>query len=309
MIPTYNEVETISEVIKRIPRSKIGGRVEVLVLDDASNDGTGEAAEAEGATVLRSRERLGLARQFRRGLDEALRHRADIVVSMDADLQFAPEEMPKLCEPIARGEADIVLGSRFKERAEHVNHSNRLGNRFLTYVVDRLVGANLSDTQTGFRAFSREAAAKLNVLSNYTYTQEVIIQAVYKRMKILEVPVSLRRRNGKSRLIESLPEYAFKAGLTIMLTYLNYWPLKGFSILGVVFVLLGLLASARPLAEYFETGHISPFLPSSILAASLVTLGFLMFVVALLADITRSNMELVEELLFREKYRKEEGSA
>ena len=257
-------------------------------------------------TVLRSREKLGLARQFRKGLDVALQLGADVVVNMDADLQVDPAEIPKLCEPITRGEADIVLGSRFIGNMEQMKTANRLGNFLLTYMVNKLSGARLSDTQTGFRAFSREAAARLNVLSKYTYTQEVIIQASYKRMKIVEVPISSFQREGKSRLITSLPEYAFKAGVTIVLTYLNYWPLRGFSIVGLVLVLLGLAAGGWSLAHYSVAGQVSPYLPSSILATLLLTLGFLMFVVALLADMIRGSRELVEELLYREKIRPRE---
>jgi glycosyltransferase involved in cell wall biosynthesis len=298
----------VSEVIRRIPRYEIGGIVEVVVLDDASSDGTAEAAEAEGVIVFRSREKLGLARLYRKGLDEALRAGADIVVSIDADLQYEPAEIPKLCQLIVLGEADVVLGSRFGGRIEHMPSANRLGNRFLTSVVNRLIGTRLSDTQTGFRAFSREAAARLNVLSKYTHTQEVIIQASYKRMKIVEVPINFHRRNGKSRLIRSLPEYAFKAGVTVVLTYLHYWPLRGFSIGGMILVLLGLVAGIRPLSHFVATGNVSPYVPSSIVAGLLLTLGFLMFVVALLADMSRSNRELVEELLFREKYQPPEKS-
>jgi len=303
IIPAHNEQKTIAEAIRRIPRpDEID--IEVVVLDDASDDGTADAAEAERVMVLRSPEKLGLARQFRRGLDVALRLGADIVVNMDADLQFDPAEIPRLCVPIARKQADIVLGSRFINNSDQMKTTNRLGNLLLTYIVNKLSGTRLSDTQTGFRAFSRDAAARLNVLSKYTYTQEVIIQASYKRMKIVEVPISSFQREGKSRLIESLPEYAFKAGVTIVLTYLNYWPLRGFSILGLILLLLGLAAGSWSLA-YSLTGHVAPYLPS-ILATLLLTLGSLMFVVALLADMTRGSRELVEELLYREKIRSRE---
>ena len=306
IIPAHNERKTIAEVIRGIPRHEMGDTTEVVVLDDASDDGTAEVAEAEGAIVLRSTQKMGLARQFKRGLDQALRLGADVIVNIDADMQYDPREIPKLCEPVIREEADIVLGSRFQGATQHMNQANRWGNSLLTSVVNSLVGTELSDTQTGFRAFSRQAAARLNVLSKYTYTQEVIIQASYKRMKIVEVPVSFFRREGKSRLIASLPEYAFKAGVTVVLTYLNYWPLRGFSIVGLFLVLLGFAAGVRSLLQYFMTGHVSPYVPSSILAALLLTLGFLMFVVAMLADMTRSNRELVEELLFREKYQSRE---
>jgi len=303
IIPAHNERETIAEVIGKIPRADDNATVDVVVLDDASDDGTGEVAEAQGAKVLRSRKRLGLGRQFQKGLDEALRLGAGVVVNIDADMQYDPRQIPELIEPIIRGEADIVLGSRFAGSIEHMRPTKRLGNRLLTFLVNRLSGTSLSDAQTGFRAFSREAAARINVLSSYTYTQEVIIQASYKGLKIVEVPITFRTRRGKSRLISSLSEYAFEAVLTVLLTYLNYRPLRVFSLLGLALGLLGLAIGSRPMIQYVVTGHVSPYLPSALLSALLILLGFMMLVVAVLAEMTRSNRKFIEDLLFREKYR------
>jgi len=303
IIPARNERETIAELIRAIPRRDKAGKVEILVLDDASSDGTSEVAQSEGAILLRSRERLGLARQFQRGLDEALRLGAALIVNIDADMQYDPREIPRLVEPIVRGEADIVLGSRFAGSIEHMKPAKRLGNRLLTSTVNWLSGTRLSDTQTGFRAFSREAAAKINVLSSYTYTQEVVIQASQKGLRIVEVPITFRIRKGKSRLISSVVEYAFEAVLTVLLTYLNYRPLRVFSLLGLAFGLLGLVIGSRPIIQYVVTGHVSPYLPSALLSALLILLGFMMLVVAMLSEMTRSNRKLIEDLLFREKYR------
>jgi glycosyltransferase involved in cell wall biosynthesis len=303
IIPAHNEKETIAELIRAIPRGENASKVEVVVLDDASNDGTAEVAQSAGAMLLRSRDRLGLARQFQKGLDEALRLGADLIVNIDADMQYDPREIPRLVEPIVRGEADIVLGSRFAGSIEHMKPAKRLGNRLLTFVVNRLSGTRLSDAQTGFRAFSREAAARISVLSSYTYTQEVIVQASYKGLKIVEVPITFRMRIGKSRLISSLSEYAFEAVLTVLLTYLNYRPLRVFSLLGLAFGLSGLAIGGRPVIQYAVTGHVSPYLPSALLSALLILMGFMMLVVAMLAEMTRSNRKLIEDLLFRQKYR------
>jgi len=303
MIPARNEEETIAQVIRRVPRrNETASVVNVLVLDDASDDKTAKIAEAEGAVVLRSKQRLGLARQFQRGLNEALSLGADLIVNIDADMEHDAQEIPRLLEPIVRGEADIVLGSRFADGTRHAKLANRIGNLLLTYLVNRLIGAQLSDAQTGFRAFSREAAARLNVLSKYTYVQDVIIQASYKRLKIVEVPISFHTRRGESRLIRSIPEYALRAGVTVVLTYLNYWPLRGFSLLALVLGLIGLAVGSRPMIHFLVTGQVSPYLSSAILSALLLILAFLMLAIALLAELTRGSRELVEDLLFREKY-------
>jgi len=301
-IPSYNEEKTVGDVVKKIPR-RIEGieQVQVIVADGASTDRTVQIAKEAGADkIISCKTREGLALGFKRGLDTALELGADIIVNIDADNQYDPTEIPALIKPIIEGEADVVLGSRFKAYMEDMPLQRRIGNKVATYVTRRLSGVQISDAQTGFRAFTREAAMKLNILSKYTYTQETIIQAAYKKLKLVEIPINFRRRKeGKSRLILSLFDYARKAGLTALLTYLNYKPLKTFVYMGLFLMVLGILVGLRVTVHYLLTGSVTPYLPSAILTAILLIVGFQVSILGLHAEMIRSNRELLEDILYK----------
>ena len=245
-VPAYNEETTIAQVIESIPKKILGiDKIEILVVDDGSLDSTAKIAENKGALVIKHMQNLGLAKTFGDALDKALEMGADIIVNTDADNQYDQKEIPKLIEPILNNKADIVLGSRFRGKIEYMPLQKKLGNRIATHVVNLVSNANISDAQTGFRAFSREAALQLNVQSDYTYTQETIIQAMFKGLKIAEIPVDFRKRNDRSRLISNIGIYAIRASLTILRSYLEYKPLKFFGGLGLLFILLGLISGFR----------------------------------------------------------------
>jgi len=303
-IPSYNEEKTIGEVIRKIPRTVEGiDQVQVIVVDGGSTDKTIRVAKEAGADkIISSKTREGLALGFKRGLDTALELEADIIVNIDADDQYDPTQIPALIKPMIEGEADIVLGSRFKGYIEDMPLQKRFGNKIATYVTRSLSGLQISDAQTGFRAFTREAVMKLNILSKYTYTQETIIQAAYKKLKIVEVPIKFRRRKeGKSRLILNLFDYAKKAGLTVLLTYLNYRPLKTFIYMGLSLMAVGILAGLRVMAHYLLTGSVTPYLPSAILTAILLIVGFQVSILGLYAEMIRTNRELLEDILYKLK--------
>ena len=303
MIPAYNEENTIAKVIEEIPR-KIDGidSVEVLVIDDGSTDRTAEIAKKAGADYLLIHKRnLGLARTFKDGLDFALALGADIIVNIDADAQYNAKEIPKLIEPILRGEADIVIGDRQIDKLDHMPKSKKIGNKIASWVTRRLSGLPIKDAQTGFRAFSREAAMKLNIVGEYIYTQETIIQAAKKGLKVVEIPVEFRRREGKSRLISSIWGYAKNAGITILRTYRDYHPFKVFVAIGGIIFLAGTLVALRVLLHYFETGAVTPHLPSAVLSVLLILIGSLTAIFGLLADMLRTHRELIEDALWRIK--------
>lgn len=274
----------------------------MLVIEDGSIDNTLEVAKRSGAdAIVHKKQRMGLAKAFERGLEVALEMGADIIVTIDADNQYNPKEIPKLIQPILNGDADVVLGNRQISTLTHMPTSKKVGNRIASFVTRKLSGMNISDAQTGFRAFSRRAAMTLNVLSDYTYTQETIIQAAYKNLEIVEVPIEFRKRDGHSRLISSLFTYAKRSGLTILLTYLNYQPLKTFLLLGFVITLVGLYFGIRVLLHFFLTGMVSPYIPSAILTAILVIVGFQVMIVGLFADMIKKNRELIERILYKSK--------
>jgi glycosyltransferase involved in cell wall biosynthesis len=300
MIPAYNEEETIGEVIKEIPR-KIGGinEIEVLIINDGSTDKTSEAAKNAGADkIIEFSSNRGLALAFKEGFNSALEMGADIIVNTDADGQYDNSEIPNLIKPIIEGKADIVLGNRQVANLKHMPVQKRVGNRIATGITRLASGVKITDAQTGFRAFSREAAMKISILHGYTYTQETIIAASHKGLKITEVPIVFRKREGKSRLISNIWTYAKKSGSTIVRAYTFYNPLKTFLFLGGSITLLGFLVGLRVLFHFFETGKVSPFLPTALLSALLIIVGFQVMVIGLVGDMIHHLRYLVEEILY-----------
>ena len=300
IIPAYNEEKTVGEVIRQIPK-RIEGieKVEVIVVDDGSTDGTASEARKAGAKVIRHKRNMGLAVSFRDGLDAALEDGADVVVNIDADLQYNPKEIPKLIKAIMEGEADLVLTDRDVRKLPHMPLGKKIGNKIASWIVRLLTGFPVKDAQSGFRAFSREAALNLNILSDYTYVQETIIQAVFKKMKIVQVPCEFRAREGRSRLISNIWSYAKRAGLTIVLTYVHYKPLKVFLSIGLLLILLGLILGFRVIIHFMTTGMVSPYIPTAILTAVLLIVGFQVVMMGLIADSIKVNRRIGEECLYR----------
>ena len=301
-IPAYDEEDTIGDVIREVPRDLEGvDEVLVLVVDDGSSDGRAEAARAAGVdSVVRFKRNRGLACAFARGLNEALAMGADIIVNTDADGQYVGAEIPDLIAPILADEADLVLGSRFAGTIEAMPFQKRVGNRIATWVTRLVSGFATTDAQTGFRAFTRDAALRLNVLSHYTYTQETIIQAVHKDLVVVEVPVTFRRRrgDGRSRLIANVLSYAKNAGAIIIRTSRDYRPLKPFLYLGGTLFLAGFAMGMRVLVHFVTTGYVSPYIPSAILSTLLSIIGFQVIMLGMVADMLAANRVLEERILY-----------
>ena len=302
MIPAYNEEETIGSVIKEIPRDCCE-QVEVLVINDGSRDNTVKEAERAGADKIVSFKRnKGLAPAFRAGLETALEMDADIIVNIDADGQYNPKEIPKLIKPIVDEKADFVLGSRFRGWIEYMPIHKKVTNRIATFVTRRVSGLPISDAQTGFRAFTRDAAFHLNVMSGYTYVQETLMQAANYGLVIEEVPIEFRKRTGgESRLISNIFGYAKRAGGTIAMTYRDYQPLKTFSYIGIFFIVCGLIFGLRVLIHYFDTGMVGSYLPSAVLTVLLLIVGIQTIVLGLLADMLKTHRKIQDEVLYRLK--------
>jgi len=302
-IPAYNEEDTIRKVIEEIPRSIPGiESVRILVIDDGSSDSTAETARNAGAdSILTHTQNMGLARTFRDGLNKALEMGADIIVNTDADFQYNGSEIPRLIAPILEGNADIVLGDRQINSLDHMPRGNLWGNKIATQVIRWTTHLPIRDAQTGFRAFSREAALRMNLTGDYTYTQETIIQAANKNLKIEQIPVEFRRREGKSRLISSIFLYARSAGVTIFRSFGAYHPFIVFSTIGILCILFGLIIGFRVIIHFFSTGMVTPYLPSALLTTVLVIVGSLAILFGLLADMIRTQRALAEEILYRLK--------
>ncbi len=306
MVPAFNEENTIGQLVKAIPR-KIKGidLVKILLIDDGSTDNTvAVARKAVIDFVFSHKQNLGLAIAFKNGLRQALLFGANIIVNIDADLQYDPQEIPKIIKPIVEGKADVVLTDRGISRLSHMPFTKKLGNRLATFVTRLACGFPVKDAQSGFRAFNREAALRLNILSDYTYVQETIIQAVYKHLCIVQLPCRFRAREGKSRLVQSIWGYAAKAGITIIRTLVYYRPLRFFLSIGAIIFLIGFIIGLNVLIHFLLTGQVQPYLPSAILTAVLVIVGFQVILLGLIADAVNATRKVQEELLYEQRKRK-----
>lgn len=300
-IPAYNEEATIANVIEEIPRQIEGiDSVEIIVIDDGSTDNTAAKAIEPGAVeVVKHKKNKGLGVSFRDGLDAAIERGADVIVNIDADGQYNPTQIPILIKSIVEEKADIVLGWRDIDKLDFMPWVKKLGNKLATWLTRYLSGLPIKDAQTGFRAFSREAALRLNLFGTYTYVQETIIQASHKGLLVQQVPVEFRARDGKSRLIPSLATYAFKAGAIIFSTYRDYHPLQFFSFIGGLFVLVGLGFGIGVLVHFYQTGMVSPHLPSAILSSLLLIVGLGTIAMGIFTQVLNSQRLLSEEILYR----------
>jgi glycosyltransferase involved in cell wall biosynthesis len=302
-IPSYNEEHSLASVIAEIPRTIPGiNEIQILVINDGSTDHTIDVATQAGADkILSHKHNMGLAKTFRDGLDAALEMGADIIVNTDADFQYNGSEIPKLIAPILEGKADIVLGDRQIDQLDHMPWGNLWGNKLATRVTRWVTGLPIKDAQTGFRAFSREAALRMNLTGDYTYTQETLIQAANKHLNIEQIPVEFRRREGNSRLISSIFRYARSAGVTIFRSFGAYHPFVIFSGIGIVCILLGLIFGFKVIIHFLTTGMVTPYLPSALLTTILIIVGSLAILFGLLADMIRTQRMLSEDILYRLK--------
>ena len=299
-VPAYNEEKTIADVIAEIPREVEGiEAVEVLVIDDGSTDDTISRARDAGAdNILSHRKNEGLGITFKDGLEAALEMGADIIVNIDGDGQYNAKEIPALAKPLVEDKADIVLGWRDIDRLDFMPRSNRIGNKVATWLTNKVSGMLIKDAQSGFRAFSREAALRMNLFGKYTYVQETIIEAKYKGLKIEQIPIEFRPRQGKSRLIPNLPTYARRAGAIILGTYCSYHPLKIFSYIGLFLILIGAVFGAITLFHFIQDGTISGYTPTAIAAAILVITGLQTIVLGLFANAAKNQRLLQDEILY-----------
>jgi glycosyltransferase involved in cell wall biosynthesis len=299
-IPCLNEAATLPATLADLPRAIAGiDVVEVLVIDDGSRDGTADVAQRCGVEhVVRLRRNKGLAAAFMAGIDASLKAGADFIVNTDADNQYAANEIPRLLAPLLNGEADIVIGDRNIAELRHMSWRKRQLQQLGSWVVRQVSNTNVPDTTSGFRAYTREAALRMTIVSEFSYTLESIIQAGKKRMAIAHVPVATNPRTRESRLFDSVFGYIKRSAATIVRIYAMYEPLKVFTYLGLTVFVVGFAVSMRFVYYYFQ-GEAFRHLGSLIAAAVLMILGFQVLVIGLLADVISGNRKLLEDLLYR----------
>ncbi len=301
-IPCFNEEKTLPVALEALPRKVTGiDVVEWLIIDDGSTDKTVEVAREHGVDhVVSFTKNHGLAKGFLAGLDRCLSLGADVIVNTDADNQYDARDIPALVAPVLEGKADMVIGSRPIDDIEHFSTVKKLLQKVGSKVVRIASRSKIKDATSGFRAISRDAAMRMNVFNEYTYTLETIIQAGQKNMAIISVPVGTNACLRPSRLMSSIPSYIRKSVATIFRIFVVYKPFRFFMGLGTLVLAAGALIGVRFLYYYFTSGG-SGHIQSLILASILIGAGFQVVLTAFLSDLLSVNRRLMEDLQYRIK--------
>jgi glycosyltransferase involved in cell wall biosynthesis len=299
-IPCYNEAETLGATVRALPGELPGiDRIEYLIIDDGSRDGTAETAQAAGVHhVVRLPKNMGLAAAFSAGLSACLSHGADIIVNTDADNQYHAGDIACLVEPILDGRAEMVVGDRGVAKHPLFSPLKRRLQRLGSWVIAHVSGLEIPDATSGFRAFTRDAAFRMIVVSEYSYTLETLIQAGARRMAVEYVPIRTNPPTRPSRLMRGISDFVARSTATILRAYTMYRPLRVFLTLGTILLLLGMAFGVRYL-YFYALGEGRFHVQSFIAAASLVVIAFQVWLMGLLADLIGFNRKILEEVLFR----------
>ena len=298
-IPCYNEAQTLEIALNDLPKQIDGiDEIEYLIINDGSKDNTVEVAKNWGVHyVVNFKRNKGLAKGFMAGLDACLRHGADIIVNTDADNQYCGEDIEKLVRPILDGESDIVIGERPIDNTEHFSPLKKRLQHFGSWVVRKASKTDIPDAPSGFRAYSREAALRMNVINEYTYTLETIVQAGRNKMACTSVPIRTNGELRPSRLFSSMFGYVKKSMLTIVRAFMMYRPLYFFTIIGSILSFIGVAIGIRFIYFFIIDGG-RGHTQSLILASMMIILGVMTGIVGLQADIISGNRKLLEDIQY-----------
>jgi glycosyltransferase involved in cell wall biosynthesis len=301
LIPCLNEELTLPSVIKSIPKKITGiDIIETMVVDDGSTDKTSEIAKKLGVTyILRNTRNRGLAKSFSLGLNSALFHGADIIINTDGDNQYPQGDIDRLVRPIIEGLADIVIADRQTQKIAHFSPLKKAFQSLGSKITCYLAGIDVPDAVSGFRAYSRQAAMQLNVVTEFSYCTETIIQAGKKKLKVVSIPVTTNPKTRESRLFKNMWQHMKKTGSTMVRVFAMYEPLKTFFSLGAFFLIIGILFFGR-FFYFFLIGLGAGHLQSIVFGAVMFLAGFQVMVLGLVSDLIAGNRKLIEEVLYQQ---------
>jgi glycosyltransferase involved in cell wall biosynthesis len=308
-IPALDEARTVADVIERIPREIEGvGSVEVLVVDDGSVDGTGDAARSAGARVERHETTRGVGAAFCTALRYGVQSGADLIVSIDADGQFDPADIPELIRPVVEGRADFTTASRFKDRSLaplDMPPIKRWGNEVVARIISSLARQRIHDVSCGMRCYGRRAALELNPMASFTYTQEILLNLAFKNLRIVEVPIRVRgeREHGESRVARSVLRYGIRTTAIILRCYRDYRPMALFGTMAAAVGGVGLLLTGFLLIHYLSSGQLSPHKWAGFGGGAFLAVSLLLFFVGLIGDMLNRHRIYLEELLYESRRR------
>ena len=298
-IPCFNEGVSLGQTLNDLPHEIAGiDEIEVLVINDGSTDNSAEIAQNFGAKVFDIKQNKGLANAFRTGLQEALRLGADIIVNTDADNQYKASDIEKLVTPILRGDAEIVVGERDILSIEEFSPLKKVLQKIGSAVLRLLSATQVKDAPSGFRAFSKEAAIRLNVFDNYTYTMETLIQAGAKDLKAVSVPVGVNPQTRKSKLVKNIFDYVFKSMKTTIRMFIVYRPFRFFLSIALLLGVLGVIPVVRFL-YYVVQGSGNGHIQSLIFAAVFLISAVQLVIIAIIGDLLSINRKLLEDIQTR----------
>jgi len=302
-IPCLNEELTLKKTLNDLPKEITGiSKINILIIDDGSTDNTVEVAKKFGVKhIVKHKNNLGLALAFSNGVDYCLKNGADIIVNTDGDNQYQGKCIKDLLMPILNDNADIVIGTRPISQIKEFSFKKKILQKLGSFVVRKFSNTKVEDATSGFRALTRSAAKSLRVIDNYTYTIDMIIAFGRKNMKIYSTPIKVNPVMRKSRLINSDFDYVIRSIKTIFRIFIIYSPLRFFSIIGTVFVSLGIALCFRWLIFFYIFEHTRTHLPSLVLASITLCIGFLFYGIGILSDLISVNREILQEINFKLK--------
>jgi len=304
IIPALNEEAKIAKTINRVPKSiRSINSINILVVDDGSTDETKSKALKAGAEVISHNHNKGVGVAFQTGLEWALSKKVDILVNIDADGQFNPEDIPTLIEPVLKGETDVVVANRFDNGIpQDMSRGKYIGNKMMSFLISKLSGVKLADVSSGFRAFNKESMLRLNLIGNFTYTQESILDLATKDMRIINMPVQVTYyKSRKSRVASNLFSYAIKTSMIIFRSFRDYSPLKFFGFTGLFLFIIGLLLDSFTIHHYITNDSFSPYISVILAGIYLNTIGLGVIVLGVIADMFDRVRKNQENIIYRQK--------